>query len=247
MYACNFYIWNIRICRYVRVYAGIGMYVYLLVHIWVYESGLGRIVQGHLCNSWHLPPVSPPFFLGWMSAFSPKLLLAVFVVHAKVGKLFVVGDIREGVLCDITDTYLLYNSPLLLGLVFALLHLRTGVICLGFKKGCVVVYMCWCVCMCVYTYACDMYLWPHACTVSNTYHLSSSDHGWKLFLLFFVKALSLESIINEFAGWMMVVRISGTTQQFVTLTLQPFQSAIKYRFPPFSWIILLSNVAWSVW
>jgi hypothetical protein len=39
------------------------MYMCVPVHIWVYERKLGRIVQGPLCNSWHLPPVPPPFFL----------------------------------------------------------------------------------------------------------------------------------------------------------------------------------------
>ena len=148
------------VCRY--RYVRVSARTYMGIWKWVGKDRAGAFVQFLALTS-----CATPLFLGWVSAFSPKLFLAVFVIHARVGKLCVVGETREGVLCDSTDTYRLYNFPLLLALVFALLHLRTGVICLGFEKGCVVVYMCWCVCMCVYTCACDMYLWPHACTVSN--------------------------------------------------------------------------------
>ena len=190
------------VCTWVCWYWSERVSVRTYMGIW---GQVGKDRAGAFVQFLALTSCATPLFLGWVSAFSPKLFLAVFVIHAKVGKLCVVGEIREGILCDSTDTYLLYHSPLLLALVFVSLHLRTGVICLGFEKGCVVVYMSWCVC------ACDMYLSPHACTVSKTYHMSSSDHGWKLVLPFFVKALSLESSINKLEKWMMVVRISGAT------------------------------------
>ena len=83
---------HIPVCTCVCRYRYVRLSARTYMGIWV-----GKDRAGPLCNSWHLPPVPPPFFLVECRLSRPNIFLAVSVVQPQVGKLSVVGQIRAGI------------------------------------------------------------------------------------------------------------------------------------------------------